>query len=42
VDSGITPGGPPSTIVDVTGDTPRLIRAGAIPWDAVLAAVTDL
>jgi L-threonylcarbamoyladenylate synthase len=42
VDSGVTPGGPPSTIVDVTGDTPRLIRAGAIPWDAVLAAVTDL
>ncbi len=38
VDSGPTAGGPPSTIVDVTGDEPRLIRAGAIPWDAVLAA----
>ncbi len=38
VDSGPTAGGPPSTIVDVTGDEPRLIRAGAITWDAVLAA----
>lgn len=40
VDSGPTAGGPPSTIVDVTGHEPRLIRAGAIPWDAVLAAAT--
>ncbi len=40
VDSGPTAGGPPSTIVDVTGREPRLIRAGAIPWDAVLAAAT--
>ena len=40
VDSGPTAGGPPSTIVDVTGLEPRLIRAGAIPWDAVLAAAT--
>ncbi len=40
VDSGPTAGGPPSTIVDVTGHEPRLIRAGAITWDAVLAAAT--
>lgn len=40
VDAGRTPGGPPSTIVDVTGAEPRLIRAGAIAWDAVLAAST--
>jgi L-threonylcarbamoyladenylate synthase len=40
VDAGRTPGGPPSTIVDVTGTEPRLIRAGAIAWDAVLSAVT--
>jgi L-threonylcarbamoyladenylate synthase len=40
VDAGTTPGGPPSTIVDVTGREPRLIRAGAISWDAVLAAST--
>ena len=38
VDAGRTPGGPPSTIVDVTGREPRLIRAGAIAWDAVLSA----
>ena len=41
IDSGPTAGGPPSTIVDVTGPEPRLIRAGAITWDAVLAAATD-
>ena len=40
VDSGTTPGGPPSTIVDVTGPELRLIRAGAIEWHAVLAAAT--
>jgi len=39
VDAGVTPGGPPSTIVDVTGDIPRLIRAGAIAWDHVLVAI---
>jgi L-threonylcarbamoyladenylate synthase len=38
VDAGCTPGGPPSTIVDVTGTEPRLIRAGAIAWHAVLSA----
>jgi L-threonylcarbamoyladenylate synthase len=40
VDAGTTPGGPASTIVEVTGPEPRLIRAGAIAWDAVLAAST--
>lgn len=38
VDAGQTPGGPPSTIVDVTDSEPRLVRAGATPWDAVLTA----
>jgi L-threonylcarbamoyladenylate synthase len=37
VDAGPTPGGPPSTIVDATGGEPRLIRAGAIAWQDVLA-----
>ena len=37
VDAGPTPGGPPSTIVDATGEEPRLIRAGAIAWQDVLA-----
>jgi len=36
VDSGRTPGGPPSTIVDVAGGEVRLIRAGAVPWERVL------
>ena len=36
VDAGACAGGPPSTIVDVTGDAPRLVRAGAVPWDRVL------
>jgi L-threonylcarbamoyladenylate synthase len=35
-------GGPgrdlPSTIVDASGLEPRLLRAGAVPWDDVLAA----
>ena len=35
VDSGPTPGGPPSTIVDATGASPRLIRAGAIPLERI-------
>jgi L-threonylcarbamoyladenylate synthase len=36
IDAGPAPGGLPSTIVDVTGREPVLIRAGAIPWDRVL------
>jgi L-threonylcarbamoyladenylate synthase len=38
LDAGTTPGGPPSTIVDVTAAGLRLVRAGAIAWDVVLAA----
>ena len=30
LDAGATPGGMPSTVVDVTGDTPRVIREGAV------------
>ena len=41
LDAGRTAGGAPSTIVDVTGSEPRLIRAGAIEWHAVLAATTN-
>ena len=37
LDAGGTPGGPPSTIADVTGATITLVRAGAIPWDEVQA-----
>lgn len=39
LDAGKTPGGPPSTIVDVTMAEPRLVRAGAISWEAVLACL---
>lgn len=36
IDSGPTPGGLPSTVIDVTGNEPKLVRAGAIPWEHVL------
>jgi len=39
LDGGKTPGGPPSTIVDATGSTLRLVRPGAVEWDEVLACV---
>ena len=35
VDTGTTPGGVASTIVDVTGAEPVLVRAGAISWDDI-------
>ncbi len=38
VDGGRTPGGAPSTIVDLTGDKPRVLREGIIPA-AEIAAV---
>lgn len=30
----------PSTVVDSTGDTPRLLRPGAVEWDDILAAAS--
>jgi L-threonylcarbamoyladenylate synthase len=36
IDAGPSPGGLPSTIVDVTGREPVLVRAGAVPWERVL------
>jgi L-threonylcarbamoyladenylate synthase len=36
IDAGPTRGGAPSTIIDVTGDTPTLVRAGAIAWEDIL------
>jgi L-threonylcarbamoyladenylate synthase len=39
LDGGPTPGGEPSTIVDARGETPTLIRAGAIPFALVLEAL---
>jgi L-threonylcarbamoyladenylate synthase len=37
IDAGMTPGGAASTIVDVTGADPVLVRAGAISWDDIQA-----
>ncbi len=39
VDAGATPGGAPSTIVDVASGAPRLVRAGAVPWERVLESL---
>ena len=36
---GTSPGGEPSTMVDVTSEVPRLVRAGAIAWDRVLESL---
>lgn len=33
LDAGRTAGGQASTIVDLTGDLPRIVRAGRVPWD---------
>lgn len=39
LDAGMTAGGPPSTIVDVSRGEPRLVRSGAIPWETVVACL---
>lgn len=39
VDGGPARGGPPSTIVDARGDTPMLVREGAVGWDRVLQSL---
>ena len=39
IDGGRTPGGRPSTIADLRGETPRLVRDGAIAWSAVLESL---
>jgi L-threonylcarbamoyladenylate synthase len=41
IDAGKTPGGPPSTIVDVSGSAVRLVRDGAIPWRDVEACAAS-
>ena len=37
IDGGQTPGGRPSTVVDCTGDVPRLLRPGPVTLQAILA-----
>ena len=39
LDGGPTSGGLPSTVVQVGEGGPRLLRAGAVPWEAVEAAI---
>ena len=39
LDDGESPGGPPSTIVDLRGPEARLVRDGAIAWDRVLRSL---
>ena len=39
LDGGITPGGAPSTIVDVSEGIPRLVRAGLTAWERVLESL---
>ena len=39
LDAGVVTGGPPSTIVEIGEDGPRLIRAGVVPWDRVLESL---
>jgi tRNA A37 threonylcarbamoyladenosine synthetase subunit TsaC/SUA5/YrdC len=34
--------GAPSTVVDCTGPTPRLLREGRIPWADIETAVSEL
>ena len=36
LDAGLSPGGPPSTIIDIVDGQPRLVRAGAVPFERVL------
>lgn len=33
LDGGRTPGGVPSTLVDLTAEEPRVLRPGPVPWD---------
>lgn len=39
LDGGETPGKAPSTVVDLTGDGPTLVREGAISYERVLATL---
>jgi L-threonylcarbamoyladenylate synthase len=41
LDGGPTAGPLPSTIVDCVGDEPRLLRAGALPWERVVEALRE-
>jgi L-threonylcarbamoyladenylate synthase len=40
IDGGPTPGPLPSTIVDCVGAEPGLLRAGALPWQRIVATLS--
>ena len=42
LEAGVCPGGLPSTIVDVTGALPRLVRAGAVPTAELAEIIPEL
>jgi tRNA threonylcarbamoyl adenosine modification protein (Sua5/YciO/YrdC/YwlC family) len=42
LDAGTSGGDQPSTIVDVTGDTGRVLRVGAVPLDRLVEIVSPL
>jgi len=39
IDGGETPGGIPSTLVDCTGETPKILREGPVAMDELLSAL---
>ena len=41
LDGGPTPGGEPTTIVDLCGSEPRILREGAIPSEVIFDAFED-
>jgi tRNA threonylcarbamoyl adenosine modification protein (Sua5/YciO/YrdC/YwlC family) len=41
LDGGPARGGPASTVVDVTGDVPRILREGAIPAETVARVLEE-
>ena len=42
LDGGPTGDAVPSTILDLTGDRPRVVREGALPTEQLLSVVPDL
>jgi L-threonylcarbamoyladenylate synthase len=42
VDGGETPGGLPSTLIDLTADPPRLLRSGPVPWQEISRVINTL
>jgi len=42
LDAGVLPARPPSTVVDVSGPIPRLLRQGAVPKERIAMIVPEL